>query len=259
MKESAMSYTLFRSCAALLLGVSICLGTGCGAARNQQYSLKGENPLSKADSWESNRAIMLAAMASDNPAIVLSTGQKELEARPDNVEARTMVAQVQTRLGQPKQALLTLDPVQSSTEPSVKLELARARLALGHPEQAVPFLNEVAATENAPLVREASKLLAVACDQQGRHAEAQKRYEALLASKNEPSVRYNYGRSLMLSNKNREAAAILLPMVDSPEFPQARLAAAAALARSNDKQGARNLLEGYLSQNEIERILGEGE
>lgn len=221
-----MFYTLFRSCAALFMGVSICLSTGCGAARTQQYSLKGENPLSRADSWESNRAIMMAAMTSDNPAIVLSTGQKELEVRPDNVEARTMVAQVQTRLGQPgNRPWLTLDPVQLSAEPGVKLELARARLALGHPEQAVPLLNEVAATENAPLVREASKLLAVACDQQGRHAEAQERYEALLASKNEPSVRYNYGRSLMLSNRNREAAAILLPMADSPEFPQARLAA----------------------------------
>ena len=62
----------------------------------------------------------------------------------------------------------------------------------------------------------------------------------------------------MLSNRNREAAAILLPMADSPEFPQARLAAAAALARSNDRQGARNLLEGYLPQDEIERILGVG-
>lgn len=240
----------------LILLLCLMMSVGCAGHRN--FTIKDENTaLKKAGEWKSNRAIMIAAENSGNLGVVLNTGAQELEARPDNAEARIMVARVQSRLGNPQQALETLSPISASNDPAMALEQGRAQLAVGELEAAQISLEQAASVKNRVLAREAKKLQAVACDLEGRHADAQEAYRALLAEQNEATVRYNYGRSLMLSKEDKRAVTVLLPLADRADMPQARLACAAAMARSGDMKGARNLLEGYMPAGDIAHLLGE--
>jgi hypothetical protein len=61
---------------------------------------------------------------------------------------------------------------------------------------------------------------------------------------------------LISSENYDEALAVLRPLIDSPQFIEARIMAAAALNRKRDNKGARDLLEGYLPEQEIDRVLG---
>jgi Tfp pilus assembly protein PilF len=140
----------------------------------------------------------------------------------------------------------------------VAIELARAELSLGgQTQKALARLDAALSSGLSPeLERAARKLKAIGEDLEGRHGEAQKIYAQLLIEKDEPSVRFNYGRSLLASRRYSEAVAALRPILDEPRLAQARVVAAAALASQNDKRAAKSLLESYLPAEDIDRLLG---
>jgi Flp pilus assembly protein TadD len=234
----------------LLLALAV---PGCRSIRHSGQT----GTLPEAGSWASSEAVMRAAETTGNIEMGIAAGEMELEARPDNREARIFLARLQTRAGLVEQALYTLEPLSGDTSAAARLELARALMASGKAQEA---------QESLAVAREAShsdfedrmirKLQAIGEDLGGRHDEAQKMYAQLLVEKDEPSVRFNYGNSLFATRQYKEAVAVLTPLLDMPKFVKARYMAAAALSRQNDKAGARNLLESYLPESEIQRILG---
>jgi tetratricopeptide (TPR) repeat protein len=230
------------------------LAVGCQAGRS--FSSSAAELLGQ-DGWEANEAVMKAAETAGNVEIGLQAGERELAARPENVEARLFLARLQTRAGLVDQAMFTLEPLADDRSVAARLELGRANLAGGRLEEAEAFLQEAMdASPTTDQSRSLRKLSAIAEDLRGRHAEAQKLYAQLLIEHDEPSVRINYGQSLLLSREYSQVVTILTPLLDSPQYVKARFVAAAALAGRKDRAGARDLLESYLPESEIKRILG---
>ncbi|MDR1046034.1 MAG: tetratricopeptide repeat protein [Candidatus Adiutrix sp.] len=238
----------------LLAGLCFLL-PGCAAAKLPDKPAVEELSRSM-DSWETNMIIIRAAEKSGNLDIALGTAKAEIAQRPDNQEGRLVLARLQTRTGQPEQAMITLESCARPGESSVLLEKARAGLALGLVPEAVEMLQR--SKEADPphsLIWEIDKLSAVAADLSGDHDSAQNLYRALLGRQDDPGLRYNYGRSLISSGRYGQAVNILLPLVERVDMPQARVAAAAAMAKNKDVEGARNLLHGYMTDEDINRVL----
>jgi Flp pilus assembly protein TadD len=199
---------------------------------------------------------MKAAEKSGNLEVALTTGSRELEIRPDNREARLLLSRLQTRAGLLDQANYTLEPLAGDQTAAYKLELARIFLAKGETQPANSLLNEVAQIKlSAEENRTTRKLQAISQDQSGNHSQAQELYNQLLIEQEESSVRHNYGQSLLASKNYTQAAAVLKPLLDLPQFTKSRVVAAAAMAKSNNSRGARDLLEGFLPESEINRLL----
>jgi predicted Zn-dependent protease len=201
---------------------------------------------------------MNAAELSGNYEIALKTGEEELKARPDNDEAKIVVARLLSRTGQPQRAASILDSIQNDPSGKVLIERVRALIAMGMGGLARELIDEqhemgrIHGKENQ---FEAQKLLAVAYDLEGENRKAQAQYSALLAQREDSAVRMNYGRSLIATGNYSQAAEMLMPLVDSQTYPQARILVAGALSKSGDKRLARSLLEGHLSDKKIEGLL----
>ncbi|MDR2366727.1 MAG: tetratricopeptide repeat protein [Deltaproteobacteria bacterium] len=240
-----------------ILALTLAALTGC---RGLSGSKLTTNQLLGLGDWPGNQAIMRAAENTGNYDLGLDAGQRELETRPDNKEARVYMAKLQTMAGRPEQALYTIEPITSGADalPAALIEKARALLRQGFPLEARPILQSLAGTGGLSREEERSvqKLLGICEDQEGRRSEAQAIFRQLLLEKDEPSVRYNLGGSLISSENYDEALSVLRPLIDSPRYLEARIMAAAALNRKRDNKGARELLEGYVPEREINRILG---
>lgn len=235
------------------LALFVSLAFGCAP---KHASLKDEhNALKAGNLWEINQSVMLAAERSGNIEVAMSAGNAELQARPENDEARFIMARLYSRQGSPEQAFTTLEGVSDGrkTDPRYRLERARALIASNRAMEAREELDGIANAGSSD--REVRKLKGVCADLVGEHALAQETYRSLLSEQEEGSVRYNYGRSLIASRNYGQAASTLLPLVDNPSYARARILAAGAFMRSGDKVSARNLLEGYLSSSEIDDLL----
>ena len=231
------------------------LMTGCASSHSTQ---RADANLAQLDnSWESNLRIIKAAEASGSVDVALNTALKELQTRPKNYEARIVAARLQTRKGRPKQALTLLEALSGPPSAESWLERGRALLAMEKISETGEALKNAVDTKPSPAVmREVLKLQAICLDIAGKHNDAQGIYTDLLAEKDEPGVRYNLGRSFYASKKYSDAVTALMPIVEVKLLPQARLLAAAAMVKSNDRQGARSLLEGQVPAAEIGKIIG---
>ena len=209
--------------------------------------------------WPANQAIMRAAESTGNLELGLQAGRRELDARPENKEARIFLARLQTMAGRPEQALYTLEALADEGSAAARLETARALLSQGEAARARPTLESLVSDGSLSQneARSARKLMGICEDQLGNRAESQALFRQLLLERDEPSVRFNLGSSLISGGSYDEAIIVLTPLVDSPRFLEARIMAAAAFTRKNDKTSARGLLEGYVSDGEINRLLGE--
>lgn len=229
---------------------------GCAAAPRHASVDDRHNALLAGSSWETNRAVMEAGERTGNLQIALSAGESELKDRPDNDEARVMLSRIETRVGRPEQAfynLSQLSPRHRET-PQAELEYARACIATSRFKEAQESLEKVSSRE-PDIVWEKKRLSAVTEDLSGEHALAQQHYRDLLAEREDEAVRYNLGRSYISTRDYRLAAAALLPLTENPRYPMARVLAAGSFAKIGDKTAAKNLLEGYLSDYEIESLL----
>ena len=208
--------------------------------------------------WEVNRSVMIAAERSGNYEIALKTGEEELKERPDNDEAKIIVARLLSRTGQAQRATSLIETIKEDPEGLVLIERVRALIAMGIGNLARELIDEphemgrIHGKENQ---FEAQKLLAVAYDLEGENRKAQAQYSALLAQREDSAVRMNYGRSLIATGNYSQAAEMLMPLVESQKFPQARILAAGALNKLGDSRLARSLLEGYLSDKQIDELM----
>ena len=239
---------------AFVMGVSLLLA-GCAA---DQRIPSEDKALRTTAAWEVNHAVMTAAERSGNYEIALKTGEDELRAHPDNDEAKIIVSRLLTRTGQPQRAATLLGSIKDDPDGRVLIERVRSLIAMDMGSLARELIDE---PEELAKIRgkdnqfEARKLLAVAMDLEGDNKRAQAQYTALLSEREDPAVRMNYGRSLIATRDYGLAADILMPLVDSQAYPQARILAAGALFKSGDSRLARNLLEGYLSDRKIEELM----
>jgi Flp pilus assembly protein TadD len=242
---------------AFLVGLLLlALTVGCQSGANK--SKKTLNELIGGDGWAANQAVMRAAENTGNFEVGLNAGQRELDVRPDNKDARLFMARLQTMAGLSEQALFTLEPLKEDQSIAARIEFARAILRDGRPKEARPILEKLTQEIKEPQdQRTARKLLGICEDMEGQRQKAQSLFRQLLVERDEPTVRYNLGSSLIASGNFDEAISILKPLVDSPRYLEARLMTAAALSRKKDKKSARGLLEGYMSESEIKRLLGE--
>jgi Tfp pilus assembly protein PilF len=240
----------------LLSALSLaCFVTGCV---NLPQTPPAEKTLKTTGAWDVNRSVMLAAENSGNYEIALKTGDEELAARPDNDEAKIIMARLLSRTGQAQRASSLIETVKEDPDGLVLIERVRCLIAMNQGSSARELIDEqeemgrIHGKEN---LFEAHKLLAVALDLEGDNKKAQTLYSSLLAQREDPAVRMNFGRSLIATGNYAQAAEILMPLVDSPKYPQARILAAGAVKKAGDKRQARSLLEGYLPDKQIDGLL----
>ncbi len=229
--------------------------SGCSSS---QYARGTDANMARLDNtWESNLRIIKAAEASGSVDVALNTALKEIQTRPKNDEARIVAARMHTRKGQPKQATALLEELANPDSAEAHLEKGRALLAQSKiPETGVELKAAMDSKPSPAVEREVMKLQAICLDLAGKHADAQSLYSDLLSEKDEASVRFNFGRSLYESRKYSDAVSVLMPIVEVPLLPQARLVAAAAMVKNNDRQSARSLLEGHVAASEIDKLVG---
>ena len=236
-----------------VFGLSLII-SGCATQQNNTAS----RTLRTTGTWDVNRSVMIAAERSGNYEIALKTGEEELKERPDNDEAKIIVARLLSRTGQAQRATSLIETIKEDPEGLVLIERVRALIAMGIGNLARELIDEqqeIGSIRGKENQFEAQKLLGVAFDLEGEHLKAQKQYAALLAQREDPAVRMNYGRSLIATGNFSQAAEVLLPLVDSATYPQARILAAGALNKSGDTALARSLLQGYISDQKIEGLL----
>ena len=123
--------------------------------------------------------------------------QRVIAKNPTNVEARIYLARAFTKTGDPRQALRVLSFISGVDTAELRIERARALIALTDYEEAVKLLKPL--TDGSDLQklsaedrRSAKSLAAVAYSMSKNYAAADKLYEELLAELDNPIIRYNY-------------------------------------------------------------------
>lgn len=201
---------------------------------------------------------MVAAEKTNNWQTVISVGNDVIAKNPTNVEARIYLARAFTKTGDPRQALRVLSFISGVDTAELRIERARALIALTDFEEAVKLLKPI--TDGSDLQqlsaedrRSAKSLAAVAYSMSKNYAAADKLYEELLAELDNPIIRYNYARSLYLEGRAEDSLAQLQPIID--QVPAAKPAAVAALMKLGRENDVRRLLKGELDDEKIEELI----
>lgn len=211
-----------------------------------------------ADEWASEKAVMLAAEKTSNWPTVISVGNDVIAKNPTNVEARIMLARAFTKTGDPRQAMRVLSFITGVDTAPLRIERARALIALKSFSDAVAILRPLTdGTDLAKLSSEdrrtAKSLAAVAYSMSRNYTEADRLYEELLAELDNPVIRYNYARSLYLEGRAQESLEQLQPIINT--VPAAKPAAIAALMKLGREDDVRRLLKGQLADDKIEELI----
>lgn len=211
-----------------------------------------------ADEWASEKAVMLAAEKTSNWQTVISVGNDVIAKNPTNVEARIMLARAFTKTGDPRQAMRVLSFISGVDTAPLRIERARALIALSSFSDAVAILKPL--TDGSDLTdlssedrRTAKSLAAVAYSMSRNYTEADRLYEELLAELDNPVIRYNYARSLYLEGRAQESLEQLQPIINT--VPAAKPAAIAALMKLGRENDVRRLLKGQLADDKIEELI----
>lgn len=217
------------------------------------------------NSWQSNKALLRAAEESGNYELMVSTARNVVTRSPGNQEARIYYAKALTKSGDAEQTLRILTPVEASRYPSAHIEKARAMVSLGDTAGALKelsdfdlaFASESArqtdAQTRAQLQRESLKLKAVTASLTSDFSTARSLYEKLMQEKDEPDVRFNYARTLLFTDKPKEALNLLQPLIGV--MPQAKFAAAVAMIELGQTKEARNLLNNDIDDAGFDKLL----
>lgn len=211
-----------------------------------------------ADEWASEKAVMLAAEKTSNWQTVISVGNDVITKNPTNVEARIMLARAFTKTGDPRQAMRVLNFITGVDTAPLRIERARALIALRSFPEAVAILKPLTdgtdLTKLSPEERRSAKsLAAVAYSMSRNYTEADRLYEELLAELDDPVIRYNYARSLYLEGRAQESLEQLRPIINT--VPAAKPAAIAALMKLGREDDVRRLLKGQLADDKIEELI----
>ena len=169
-------------CSALLSG---CVVTNDYIAFDSKAAPSPQIKRYDGNEWASERAVMVAAEKTNNWQTVISVGNDVIAKNPTNVEARIYLARAFTKMGDPRQALRVLSFISGVDTAELRIERARALIALTDFEEAVKLLKPL--TDGSDLQklsaedrRSAKSLAAVAYSMSKNYAAADKLYEELL-------------------------------------------------------------------------------
>ena len=169
-------------CSALLSG---CVVTNDYIAFDSKAAPSPQIKRYDGNEWASERAVMVAAEKTNNWQTVISVGNDVIAKNPTNVEARIYLARAFTKTGDPRQALRVLSFISGVDTAELRIERARALIALTDFEEAVKLLKPL--TDGSDLQklsaedrRSAKSLAAVAYSMSKNYAAADKLYEELL-------------------------------------------------------------------------------
>ena len=195
-----------------------------------------------------------AAAQSGNPTLAVYGYNKILEHNGDDVEALTALGAVLIDSHELPEAITVLERavtlqaeaaqehhhhhklVHGKRDPEQLL--GRAYLKAHRPQMAEQYFLQC--LEHAPGDFDASMGLAISQDFQGRHQEAQRIYDELLAQHGDHvKLRVNYGASLVFTGNAERAIEVLAPVARRPDAPlQARTNLALAYAVLGDMESA---------------------
>ncbi len=225
----------------LLFAVAL---AACGSTGNQ---------LSSADP---SANVGRAALNGGAPEAALQVAGNLLTRRPADPEALLLRADALATMNRGEEAVAAYQAALAVTPRSAEARLGLGRLLMSVDAAAAEAQFLQALTLN-PRSAAAANNLGIARDLQNRHAEAQLAYRQALAS--QPTMQaaaVNLALSLGLSGRAAEAIPILRPIAQSPgATPRIRHDMAAILAMSGDRNGAANMLQADLSDEEVDRAL----
>ena len=124
-------------CSALLSG---CVVTNDYIAFDSKAAPSPQIKRYDGNEWASERAVMVAAEKTNNWQTVISVGNDVIAKNPTNVEARIYLARAFTKTGDPRQALRVLSFISGVDTAELRIERARALIALTDFEEAVKLL-----------------------------------------------------------------------------------------------------------------------
>ncbi|MFM0758159.1 tetratricopeptide repeat protein [Paraburkholderia strydomiana] len=224
---------------------------GCGSAGTiNSWPVSVQQKLGPA----SDLHIADSALSSGNTELALTLYDKALQARPDSIEAQLGLADTVYEAGDLERARVlyarTAEPAPSNLRS--KLGLARVALRQRRLDDASALYRSLAAQlPDNPVTAEG---LGTVLDLQGRHDEAQAVYRAALRAHPEvQGLTTDLGLSLILANKPREAANVLLEIAGLANAPpQARQNLALAYALLGNRNAAKQILQADLPPGSVE-------
>jgi Flp pilus assembly protein TadD len=195
-----------------------------------------------------------SALASGSTEFASTLYQKALQADPNSIDAQLGLADTMYQAGDLERARVLYARAASAapSNPGPKLGLARVALRQRR-------LDDAAALYHALVVEHpdnpvAAEGLGTVLDLQGRHDEAQTVYRAALRVHPEvQGLTTNLGLSLILANKPREGANVLLDITGLTNAPpQARQNLALAYALLGNMSAAKQILQADLPPASVE-------
>ncbi|RXZ37002.1 hypothetical protein D9O50_07335 [Oxalobacteraceae bacterium CAVE-383] len=189
-----------------------------------------------------------SALASGSADLASSLYEKALKADPNSIEAQVGLADSAYQAGDLERArvLYTRAAGAAPGNPAPQLGLARVALRQRRLDDAAALYQTLAADHPDNAV--AAEGLGTVLDLQGHHDEAQSVYRAALRlHPDAQGLTTNLGLSLILANKPREGANVLLDIAGLPNAPpQARQNLALAYALLGNMSAAKQILSADL-------------
>lgn len=195
-----------------------------------------------------------SALASGSTELASSLYEKALRAEPNSLEAQLGLADSAYQAGDLERARVLYARVASAApaNPGPKLGLARVALRQRRLDAAAALYRTLVAEHpDNPVAAEG---LGAVLDLQGHHDEAQTLYRAALrAHPDAQGLTTNLGLSLILANKPREGANVLLDVAGLANAPpQARQNLALAYALLGNMNAAKQILQADLPPASVE-------
>ncbi|CAB3638056.1 Beta-barrel assembly-enhancing protease [Paraburkholderia phenoliruptrix] len=248
-----MKQHVISSCRSLAVAsvVAVFVLAGCeSTGAIDSRPLSGQQKLSPA----SDLHIADSALSAGNTELALTLYDKALQARPDSIEAQLGLADTVYQAGDLERArvLYARTAAAAPSNPRPKLGLARVALRQRRLDAAAALYRTLAAQlPDNPVTAEG---LGTVLDLQGRHDEAQAVYRAALRAHPEvQGLTTDLGLSLILANKPREAANVLLEIAGLANAPpQARQNLALAYALLGNRSAAKQILQADLPPASVE-------
>jgi Flp pilus assembly protein TadD len=196
------------------------------------------------------------ALSNGAPEVALNVSANILKTRPTDQEALLIQADALAQLGRMHEAEDSYRRVLAADPSSVAANLGLGRILLStDPAAAEAVFKQAVARDPRDVA--ALNDFGIACDLQGRHADAQTQYrQALAVSPDMPAAIANLALSLSLSGHAAEGMQLLRPLADAPNaLPRLRYDLAAVETMAGQRQEAASLLKADLPSDKLQDAL----
>jgi Flp pilus assembly protein TadD len=237
---------LITACSLAAMLLAGCAGAGSFNPRPlSQQNNAGVGPMS-------DLRLADSALASGSTELASNLYEKALKAEPNSIEAQLGLADSTYQSGEHARVLYARAASAAPANPGPQLGLARVALRQRRLDDAAALYHTLV-TEH-PDSAVAAEGLGTVLDLQGHHDEAQTIYRAALHVHPEAQgLTTNLGLSLILANKPREGANVLLDIAGLANAPpQARQNLALAYALLGNTNAAKQILQADLPPASVE-------